>query len=537
MEAADSPELQADTIKSKSIYKLFKERVGRNQDIYEFRLKTMENENEFLKTSFQKQSEHFQALEALVKEKQKEIEQLKQTHNQLEKSHDRLKIQHEIALKDKETAEKLNCELKERSRIFEERMNDLRKEFKKSRKLSKSVEKGSVMNIEKTEQEKRILRQTVDELREKLKTSTSAIGNLEAENKQLSANLQAKEKKEIEVNFELKSAFREIDDLKTQLRFALNEIADKKSIIQQLESLCNELKVNIKKSKKKLKKQLASEQEALKESTTAHQRQVQQLEEKLQTKQDFVAKLTGNVKDLQKTIEDLDKKAKKVSTLKSNSYRLEKSVTDYERILNEKNRLLNENAATIQQLVKESEALHLRSQSVKEENELLRSLKQSLESEIHDLSQTIREQTSQIQSLAIESEKRREEKLHNEINKENQTRAYEQRIDQLLQENFTLQNDIERLGHKELGQQREMSELQAKIDQLLSKKREKKTEIRVLQDQIANLKQQVCERDYELMRFRSEINTVSKHQDSNARKIGVVNDIKGIISCYKNLNK
>ena len=537
MEAADRPELQADTIKSKSMYKLFKEKVGRNQDIYEFRLKTMENENEFLKTSFQKQSEHFQALETTLREKQKEVEQLKQNNIQLEKSHDRLKIEHEIALKDKETAEKLNFELKERSRVFEERLNDLRKEFKKSRKLSKSVEKGSVMNLEKSEQEKQSLKQTIDELREKLRTSTSTVATLETENKQLLSNLQSKEKRDIEVNFELKSALREIDDMKTQLRFANQELLDKNTIIKELEGLCNELKIGIKKSKKKLKKQLASEQEAMKESTSAHQRQVQQLEDKLKTKQDLIIKLNSDVKDLQKTIDDLDKKAKKLPALKSNSIRLEKSVTDYERLLNEKNRLLNENASTIQQLIKESEALQLKLQSVKEENELLRSLKQTLESEAHDLSQTIREQASQIQSLAHESEKRREEKLHNEIDKENQARAYEQKIDQFLQENLTLQSDIERMGHKDLAQQRTINDLQAKIDQLSSVKREKKTEIRVLQDQITNLKQQICERDFELMRFRSEMNTVSKHQEANARKIGVVNDIKGIINCYKNLNK
>jgi chromosome segregation ATPase len=537
MEAADSPELQADTIKSKTMYKLFKEKVGRNQDVYEFRLKALENENEFLKTSFQKQNEHFQALENALKEKQKELEQVKQTNFELEKLQDRLKIAHEIVLKDKETAEKSNLELRERSRVFEERLGDLRKEFKKSRKLSKSVEKGSVMNQEKSEQEKRGLKQTIDELRDQVRTSTLLVAALETENKNLLANLQVKEKKDIEVGFELKNIQREADELKAQLRYANQELLEKNGIIKELEGFCNELKDNIKKSKKKLKKKLAAEQEAMKEATAAHERQTKQLEDKLESKQEQILKLTGNIKDLQKTIDDLDKKAKKMPALKSNSLRLEQSVIDYERLLNDKNRLLSENGSTIQQMIKETESLQLKLQSAKEENELLRSLKQTLESESHELGQTLREQVLQIQSLSLESEKRREEKLRNEIDKENQARTYEQKIDQLIQQTLALQSDIERLGHKDLAQQRTINEMQSKIDQLSSAKREKKTEVRLLQDQVTNLKQQICERDFELMRFKGEMNTVSKHQETNARKIGVVNDIKGIISCYKNLNK
>lgn len=63
--------------------RLIQEKVNRSQDIYDFKMHTLQSENEFLKNSFAVQSEHFTKLEEKVKEKVNALEKITIEKNEI----------------------------------------------------------------------------------------------------------------------------------------------------------------------------------------------------------------------------------------------------------------------------------------------------------------------------------------------------------------------------------------------------------------------------------------------------------------------
>ena len=51
-----------------SVIRLLKEKMSRNQDLFDFKIQSLQNENEFLKNSFNIQNDNFNKIELKLKE-------------------------------------------------------------------------------------------------------------------------------------------------------------------------------------------------------------------------------------------------------------------------------------------------------------------------------------------------------------------------------------------------------------------------------------------------------------------------------------
>ena len=235
-----------------NLYKLMKEKVGRNEDIYEFRYKELERENIFLKNSFLRQNKNFLKLKNNLEEKNHIILDKKRNLEIEKKKYCIKEVKYKELKKENKFLKNLNEEIKiklakfeEKSKQKENQNNKLYKEKEKiilEKKLEGENYKRKILNLEEM---KKNLEIDVKDLKNQIFNSNKNIEDhkIIIHKNSNEKNFEIFKKEKVDQILDIKN--KEVSDLKKNEIFLKNKILENENNFKESEK-------KIKKKKKKI---------------------------------------------------------------------------------------------------------------------------------------------------------------------------------------------------------------------------------------------------------------------------------------------
>lgn len=530
-------EFSLSNVQNMASIKFLHEKIRRNQDLYEHKISELQKENMFLKNSFQLQTKNFKSLELEMIQKVSELEEEKLQNHTLELRVTEIQSAYKILKNDFLTLEKQNADLTERLCCATAKLSKKEKNDRKTEKKSQSKEKENLTHFNKLNFEKTTLEKQLEDLKNKERDNFSVFESLKNENSHLKELFNSKEKLEIQSNFERQRLAQCLQDLKDSIHQKDALIVKAESEHQQTQTKITSLEEEIKRNAKKIKTTMKKNEESVKAISLGFESKIAETQKTNEIQKDKIVALEFQLKNANKTDEHFQNKIIKYKRLKENHSYLEKNFREMEKILLDKNRLIEEKNQVLCTFEFDLKRQQQLTETLVCENQVFKELRITLEKEANELSFKLSDQINLADALKHELEKNKEQRLFYESQKFMEINKFDMKLKEIATELAALQMENEKLNIREEAYQKEISSLTLNLDATKKKKDQKKSEIFTLLQKNSVLKEELQSRETEFHKCKVEVESMSKTQDLNYKKVGLIGDIKGLISCYKNLNK
>lgn len=522
---------------SQNVARLFQEKMRRLSQMYEYKFKELAKENRFLKASLQNQSQNVKQLELLYKGKEADERALKDTLDRAEFELSRKTSELTNLIRKAQETQTLLHRAEDRIEILQQEAQQMarkceieeikrhNKETDVTRELTRLTQ--NCQNLEKEA--------TIHALKER--ELTAVIDTVKAESQTLRSLLETRDKEDIQRSFEVKNLLVTIDDLKAQLVAKDMHICKLDAEFKERNLKITALEEQGREAERKLSKLTKKELERTDALRKDFESQFKEQQRLIDSQKDRISALTQELSDARSQNQTLEAKTSKYAKLKDNSSVLEKNLAECERLLELKSKRIDELNGTNIERESEVRALRQRAEVLESEIAVLREYRASADQDIrtatverHELEDHIKSLKSQLESEKLERAALKDAHLFEFAKVQSQ-------ITSLTSELTALQTELDRKTTKEAQLRHEITQITSLNEKNRAKAVQRKKECEILNDRLKAAREELNGQEKEAIRTRAEVDSLAKTQEMNYKKVGLMSDIKGLISCYKNLTK
>lgn len=526
-----SPKPQA-----QSVYKLFKEKMGRNEDILDIKFKELQRENIFLKKSFERQNTNFLKLQSEIKKKNDKINFLSENIKELQKGLDLVKEAKMNAITEKKLAEANLNQLNDKLAEFENKLKEKRKKSKKLKKMLKETSNVNSSELDRLVLENRTLVEKLNEIKDSMNVQSRIAEDYEKQFNVLKDEMIEKDKHLIEAAYEMQNKENMIRSLEAQLGEKNNELSTIRTASKITEKLLEDIKL-------KQVSDLEASRSDLQTVNDRYDKKVSSLTEKLVFYERKVEDLSSNntnqsweLREKNKEISDLQTKAVKYENLKLELKRLEHENVNLGKLMDEKGRIIEENAKMFDKYENDFSDLRADLVNLTTENFMLKELNKNQNDDLANREKQKQLLNEEIKSKLVQISSLEKDLIFKQKEKEEVIGAFEKKLEEVVREITDLQNENEKLINNELLAQKQVAHLNDFITKLKEKNKDRKTIIIQLNNRLEKMREELRDKNYAVQQMQYNLESNQAQRNIHDKKINMVSDIKNMISCYKNLS-
>ena len=519
-----------------STYKLFKEKMGRNEDLLELRFRDLQRENAFLKKGFERQNTNFMKLQAETKKKGDKANLLAESLREAQKNFELAKEAKLNAITENKLLEAQYKQLNERLSELEYKYKEKKKKCKKQKKTLKDVSLKHSAELDKLAGENQSLIDKHGELKDMITAQNRHIEEYEKKVDTLKEELADKDKYMVEVAYEMQAKDDKAGLIEKQLADKQTELQSVKETLKATEKSLEELKSRSHHEVEDFKYQASTAKDECSKKISAMEEKLAFYERKVNELNNTNTNQSWTLKEKDKEIADLHIKAAKYEKLKLDFKRLESENVELNKIIEEKNRDLADNGKVFEKFESEFSGLKTELTNLSSENALLKEVNKGKVDELATKEQEKQMMNDELRSKVSQISQLEKNLVAKEKEKEEIINGFERKLTEVVNEITSLQNDNEKLMNNERLANKQIAMLNDTIEGLKAKNKDRKTIIMQLNGRLEKMREELRDKNYAAEQMQQDLEASKMQKNIYDKKVNMVSDIKNMISCYKNLS-